>query len=302
MTTRSNGPLAGFDWLKRGINVGYANPKAVLGGAAFMLLLCLVPSLVTLPLQFSTMRTGAQPDMATVGWIMAVSVLAGLLLIPLYAGYLQVIDAAERGLPARARDIFQPYRQGDAPRLIGYGLAMFALYIAAFGIVIVATGGGIARWYMAAMSAQLHHLPPPPVALPDGFGVMVASLMVLGLFIMGAYAISLGQVALRRRKVFAAIGDGVAGALKNVLPLLVFAISMLVAGLLFAIVIVLLAGLLTLLGKLVGTWLVLLLVIPLYVAVMVALYATMFGTSYYLWRDVCGGGDHMPAVAQSIAA
>jgi hypothetical protein len=225
-----------------------------------------------------------------------------LLLVPLKAGYLQVIHAAERGLPTRARDIFQPYRRGDALRLMGYGLAVFALYSAAFGVVIVATGGGIARWYMAAMSAQLHHLPPPPVAMPDGFGVMIALLMVLALFLMGAYAIRLGQVDLRRRSVFAAIGDGVAGALKNVLPLLVFAISMLVGLVLFVILIVLLAGLLTLLGKLIGTWLVLLLVIPLYVAVMVALGAVTSGTLYYLWRDVCGDGDDVAAVAQSITA
>jgi sterol desaturase/sphingolipid hydroxylase (fatty acid hydroxylase superfamily) len=88
----------------------------------------------------------------------------------------------------------------------------------------------------------------------------------------------------------------------NALPLLVFVISLTLAMILFAIVIILMAGLLTLLGKLAGTWLVLLLVVPLYVAVMVALYATMFGTMYYLWRDVCGSDDNVPAVAQSITA
>ena len=302
MTTRSNGPLAGFDWLKRGINVGYANPKAVLGGAAFLLLMAFVPALITLPIQFGVARAGAQPDWAALGLVMAISVLGGLLLIPLYGGYLQVIDAAERGLPARARDIFQPYRQGGALRLIGYGLAMLGVYGAAFGIIIAVSGSGIARWYAQLMTAQLHHQPFPADAMPDGIGMAVALVMVFGLFMMGAYAISLGQVALRGRNVFAAIGDGFAGALKNVLPLLVFVISLLVAVIVFVVVIILLAGLLTLLGKLAGTWLVLALVAPLYVAVMVAMYATMFGTMYYLWRDVCGDDDHAPVVAQSIAA
>ena len=302
MTTRSNGPLAGFDWLKRGINVGYANPKAVLGGAAFLLLMAFVPALITLPIQFGVMRAGSQPDWTAFGLVMAISVLAGLLLIPLYGGYLQVIDAAERGLPARARDIFQPYRQGGALRLIGYGLAIFGVYVAALGIIIAASGMGIARWYAQLMTAQLHHQPLPADAMPDGIGMAVALVMVFGLFMMGAYAISLGQVALRRRNIFAAIGDGFAGALKNVLPLLVFVISLLVAFIVFVVVIVLLAGLLTLLGKLAGTWLVLLLVAPLYIGVMVAVYATMFGTMYYLWRDVCGDDDHVSAVAQSIAA
>jgi hypothetical protein len=301
MTTRSNGPLAGFDWLKRGINVGYANPKAVLGGAAFLLLLCLVPTLVTMPLQFAEARAGTQPSPAMFGVIMAISALGGLLLLPLYAGYLQVIDAAERGLPDRARDIFQPYRHGDAWRLMGYGLAMLVLYVAMFGTVIAVAGGGLVRWYMQAVAAQLAHQ-PPPTTVPDGLGIAVALFIVLGLFIMGVYAISLGQVALRRRSVFGAIGDGFVGALKNLLPLLVFAVSLLVVWLVVAIVVLLLAALLALLGNLAGTWLVVVLVVPLYLAMMLMLFAVMFGVMYYLWRDVCGGGDDMPAVAQAIAA
>lgn len=301
MTTRSNGPLAGFDWLKRGINVGYANPKAVLGGAAFLLLLCLLPSMITIPLQFSDMRAGTQPDPATFGWIMAASALAGLLLIPLYAGYLQVIDAAERGLPARARDIFQPYRRGDAMRFIGYGLAMLVLYVAAVGIIIAAAGSGIASWYGQIITAQLSHK-PPPVALPDGFGIAIALAFVLALFMLGVYAISLGQVALRGRSVLGAIGDGLVGALKNLLPLLVFVVSTMAAWLVVAIVIVLLVALLALLGKLAGSWLVLVFVVPLYMAMLLMVFAVMFGVMYYLWRDVCGGDDAVPAVAQSITA
>ncbi|WP_159017469.1 hypothetical protein [Cognatiluteimonas profundi] len=303
MATRSNGPLAGFDWLKRGINVGYGNPKALFGGAAFLLLLCLLPTVITMPMQFGALRTGTPASPATFGWIMAISAIGGLLLVPLYAGYLRVIDAAERGLPVRARDIFQPYRQGDALRLIGYGLAMAVVYIAAFGAVIAATGGGIARWYMQAMTAQANHQ-PPPTTLPDGFGVAFALFLVVGLFMMGVYAISLGQVALGRRSVFGAIGDGLLGAVKNVLPLLVFVVSSVVAWIVLAIVVVLLVGLFALLGKLVGAWLVMVLMvlmIPLYLAMMLTLFAVMFGVMYYLWRDVCGD-DSVPAAAQSIAA
>lgn len=301
MTTRSNGPLAGFDWLKRGINVGYANPGAVLGGAAFLLLLALVPALITMPLQYGVVRAGTQLDPATFGWIMALSALGGLLLVPLYAGYLQVIDAAERGVPTRARDIFRPYRQGDAMRFIGYGLAMLVFYVAAVAVIIAAAGSGVAGWYGQLITAQLRHQ-PPPAALPGGFGIAFALACVLALFMLGVYAISLGQVALRRRSVLGAIGDGVVGALKNLLPLLVFVVSAVVAWLLVAIVIVLLVALLALLGKLAGTWLVLVFVVPLYIAMVLMVFAVMFGVMYYLWRDVCGGDDSMPVVAQSIAA
>ncbi|MFZ0870341.1 MAG: hypothetical protein WAM90_06400 [Rhodanobacter sp.] len=299
MTTRSKGPLAGFGWLKSGFSVGYRHPKPLLGGAAFLVLACFLPSLITLPLQYHAMSAGTPPSLATFGWIMAVSVLLGLLLVPLYAGYLQVVDAAERGLPARALDIFKPYRQGEALRLIGYGLALILVYVAMFGLIITATGGGIASWYMDALTAQTNHLPPP--ALPQGFGIAIALSTLLGLLIMGFYAISLGQVALRRRNVLGAIGDGVIGALKNVLPLLVFALSAVLAWIGLAIAIALVALLLILLSKLVGAWLVLVVIIPVYIAVILMAFTVMFGAMYHLWRDVCGD-DIVPDMAQAIAA
>jgi len=299
MTTRSKGPLTGFGWLTRGISVGYRHPKPLLGGAAFLFLACLLPSLITLPMQFQSLHAGTQLSPATFVWIMAGSMLLGLLIVPLYAGYLQVVDAAERGLPARARDIFMPYRQGEALRLIGYGLAILVVYVAMFGIIIAASGGGIASWYMQVLTAQASHQPPP--ALPHGFGIAMALFMVLGLFMMGFYAISLGQVALRHRSVFGAIGDGMIGALKNLLPLLVFAVSAVLVWIVVAIAFALVAILLALLGKLVSTWLVFVLIIPLYIAIVLMMFAAMFGVMYHLWRDVCGE-DIVTGMAPAIAA
>ena len=299
MTTRSRGPLAGFGWLARGISVGFRHPKPLFGGAAFLVLACLLPSLITMPMQFHTINAGTQLSPATFGLIMAVSVLVGLLIVPLYAGYLQVVDAAERGLPARARDIFMPYRQGEAWRLIGFGLAVMVVYIALFGIIVAATGGGIASWYMQVFTAQANHQ-PPPTALPDGFGITMALFLVLGVLMMGFYAISLGQVALRHRSVFGAIGDGMVGVLKNLLPLLVFAVSAILAWIAVGIVIALVALLLTLLGKLAGIWL-LVLIIPLYIAMLLIMFAVMFGMMYHLWRDVCGD-DTVTGMAPALAA
>jgi hypothetical protein len=300
MTTRSKSPLAGFGWLTRGISVAYRHPKPLFGGAALLLLACLLPSLVTLPMQFHSLQAGVQPNPATFAWIMAGSVLLGLLIVPLYAGYVQVIDAAERGLPVRARDIFRPYRQGEVLRLIGYALVILAIYIAMMAIIITASGGSIASWYMQVLVAQANHQ-PPPTALPGGFGIAIALATVFGLFMMGVYAISLCQVALRQRSVFAAIGDGMAGALKNLLPLLVFAVSLVVAWILVAIAVVLVALLLALLGKLVGAWLVFTLMVPLYILMMLTMFTMIFGVMYFLWRDVCGD-DPTPGVAPSLAA
>jgi hypothetical protein len=300
MTTRSRGPLAGFGWLTRGTSVGYRHPKPLFGGAAFLMLASLLPSLITLPMQFHSLNVGIQPSPTTFVWMMAGSMLFGLLLVPLNAGYLQVVDAAERGLPTRARDVFNPYRNGEAWRLIGYGLAMMVVYLAMLGIVVAATRGGIVNWYMQLLTAQASHQ-PPPTALPDGFGTAMALFAVTALFMSAFYAVSLGQVALRQRSVFGAIGDGLIGALKNLLPLLVFAVSAVLAWIAVAIVFVIVALLLALIGKLVSPWLAVVLLIPLYIAMMLVMFTVMFGVTYHLWRDVCGD-DIMASMPPPLAA
>lgn len=263
-----------------------------------LMLLSLAPSLITLPFQLHMAIAGIPPDLASYGWLSLGSALLSLLIVPLNAGYLQVVDAAERGLPTRALDIFKPYRHGEAPRLIGYGLVMFVVYLALLGIIIVAMGSGIVSWYVQVLAAQTSHQPPP--GMPHGFGVAMALFMVLALFMMGFYAISLGQVALKRRNVFGAIGDGFVGALRNLLPLFVFALSAAIAGIAAMIAIVMLALLFVLLGKLAGAWLVLVLVVPLYFAMMLVTITAMFGVMHSLWNDVCGddtGPDMPPALA-----
>lgn len=299
MTTRSNGPSAGLGWLTNGFSVGFRHPKPLLGGAALLMVACLLPTLITLPMQFHAMSTGTPQSLTAFVSMMAISMLVTLLIVPLYAGYLQVIDAAERGMPARAGDIFNPYRHGEALRLIGFGLANMGIYVALLGIVIALTGGGIASWYMQALTAQTAHQPPP--GLPHGFGTTMALLVVLCIFMMGYYAISLGQVALRQRRVFGAIGDGMVGALKNLLPLLVFAVSSVLASIVVLIAFLLVGLLLVLIGKLLAPWLVLVLIIPLYIAWFLITFAVMFGVMYHLWSDVCGD-DTMTSVEPAIAA
>lgn len=300
MSTRSTGPLAGFGWLKNGVSLGFRHPKSIFGGAAFLVVALLLPSLPTLLIQFHLVGMGTPPSATILVGFMAIGILLGLLIVPLYAGYLQVMDAAEHGLPTRARDIFKPYREGEAVRLIGYGLALIAIYIVMVGIIIAAAGSGIASWYMQVLNAQANHQLPPP-GLPHGFGIAMALLTVLGLFMMGFYSVSLGQVALRRRGVFNAIGDGLAGALKNLLPLLVLAVSLVLAWIVVSIALVIVVGLFALIGHLVGAWLMFVLIIPVYIALLLVMFAVMFGVMYYLWRDVCGD-DTAPGVDQVIAA
>jgi hypothetical protein len=259
----------------------------------------MLPSLVTLPLNLNAIATGTPMSPATFGWLMAISMLVGLLIVPIYAGYLQVIDAAERGLPARALDVFRPYREGDALRLICYGLAIMALYLIVFAAIIAATGGGLVAWYMQVMAAQASHLAPP--ALPGGFWTAMAFFMVLSLFMMGFYAVSLGQVTLNRRSVFGALGDGLNGALKNLLPLIMFAVGIVLAWIAITIVFMILVFFIVMLGKLAGAWLTFVLLVPLYLALLLAMITWMFGAMYHLWLDVCGH-DVVPDAAPTIAA
>lgn len=297
MATRANGPMAGFAWLKDAINLGHGNPKAVFGGAALLLLLSLLPSLITLPIQM-----GAAPGLGMMAAVVGISMLGSLLLLPLIAGYMRIIDAADRGLPARATDVFAPYRSGEVLRLIGYGLAMLLVYVAVFALIVAIAGGDLVRWYGQLLAAQGNPAIVPVTALPAGFGrVMVAS-GVLGLLMLGVYAISLGQVALGGRSVLDAVRDGFLGSVKNLLPLVVLALTGLVACLLMALVLFLLVFVVMLVGKIVGPWLVFALIVPLYIAMVLALFVVMFGVMYHLWRDVCGPASSVSPTGQALAA
>lgn len=297
MALRSNGPMAGFGWLARGINLGHRNAKAVFGGAGFVVLAMLLPTLVTMPIQFAALRSGAPLSATAVVAMFGLSSVLSLLVLPAYAGYLRVIDAAERGLPARAADVFRPYRQGEVLRFMGFGLAIALLYAALLAVVVAGTGGGVARWYLQVLNSAGAQ-PAAVPALPPGFGVVFALLGVLWLWLMGSYAISLGQVALRGRSVAGALRDGMVGTFKNLLPLLVFAVSLIVASCLAVLCIGVAVALLALLGKVVGMWLTVVLVVPLYVALVLVMLVTMFGAMYHLWRDVCDDGvDRAPGGA-----
>jgi hypothetical protein len=299
MAIRSMGPSAGFGWLGRGIGVGFRHPMPLFGGAALMAVAALIPTLITLPVQLHALRSGTALEPTTVGWMMALSMLFGLLLIPLYAGYMQLVYAAEEEFDVSAFDIIKPYREGKALRLIGYGLAMLVIYFVVFGIIFAITGGDIAQWYMGALTAQLNHQ-PPPTTLPHGFGITLLLCVVIGIFIIGVYSISLGQITLRNRSVFGAIGDGIIGALKNLLPLLMLALGLLLTWIGVAIGFGITALLLALIGKLIGAWFVFVLIVPLYIALLLVAFSAMFGVMYHLWLDVCGDDIEMGA-AETVA-
>ena len=291
MTTRSAAPFAGINWLKNAIGLIAKRPGTLMGAAAWMLLVALLPSAITLPMQLMN------PGSVTILVIsFAISLGASLLMAPMMGGYLKMIDAIERGEAAGASDVFGPFRQGTALRLIGFALLFMVVFFAAIAAVVAVFSGGLIQWYTEALANPAAHAAPP-----SGFWVVMAVVMVAALLSMGVTSLGYGQVAIGGRGPLAALGDGAMGTIKNVVPLFVLLIAGVVVGICAGIVVAIVVALLSLLSffSSQSAW-ALVLVIPLYVALLLVMYPVMFGVMYHFWRDVCGQ-DRPVAMAQTLA-
>lgn len=289
MSTRAMGPGQGWHWLMRATNLGRRNPKAVIGAIALVALVALVPSVLQMLAQ---PLLGAQPNLL-LGFV-AVTTLLSLVVFPLLiGGALRVIDAAEHDRETRAAAVFDVFRGAPgAGRLVGFGLLMAALYLLVFGTIIGVFGKDLPDWYMQMMQVSMDAAGKPvqPGDLPEppaGLGMVMALGLLFGLFLGGAYAIGFGQVALGGRSVSEAIRDGLAGALKNLLPIVVMAVLVIVALFALMLVVALLGGVLMLVGGLVHPALAVLLVLPVYLGMIMLMYVVMFGVMYHMWRDIC---------------
>ena len=277
------------------VNIGRSNPRAVFGAVALLALVGLVPSVIQLVLQ-SGLGLGTTASLA----VMAACTLAMVVVYPLLiGGVLRVIDAAEHGRPTHAAALFDTFRAGSgAGRLVGFGVAMFVAYLVLFVAVVALFGQDFSGWYMELLSASTQNDPAAQAKVlqdvPDGFGTMMALGTLAGLFFSGIYAIGFGQVALAGRGVGSALFDGVAGTLKNVLPILLLAMVVFAGFLAFALALAMVISLLGMVGGLVHPALAVLLAAPVYLGGLLMLYVVMFGVMYFMWRDVCGEAAPLP--------
>lgn len=295
MSTRTNGPAAGWHWLSKAVNLGGGNPRAVLGGAALMMAVALVPSVVQLAVQGVA---GTGNDAVMLGGL-GLSLLFSLLVMgPLMAGYLRLLHASETGAPTHPTAIFDIFRPGQgAGRVIGVLLLLVVVGLALFGAIALVLGGDFFAGLLPVMQALEQAEPgsnPEIPPLPDGIGKLFALLFIVGLFFQGAYGIAMAQVALGGKGPGGALADGLVGALRNLLPLLVLAVVVVVMGMIAMLMMALVVALLLAVGSLVHPALGMVLAAPVYLAVMVGVYVVMFGIVYYMWRDVCGDGDATP--------
>ena len=287
MTTRAMGPLAGLGWLKRGINLGRHNARAVLGGAALLAVAAIMPSV----LQLAVLKLFAPGPTGMLAVAAIATVLSIVILSPLIGGYLRLIHATEQNRPAHAADVLLPFKAGgDAGRLIGFGVLMTAVYLAVALVVVGLFGEGFLEWYVKVLSISQTQ-PTDASAIPDlpeGFGRMIGLGSLLALFVSGVYAIGFGQVALASRTIGGAIGDGVVGTAKNLLPLLLLAIVAFVLAIVLGVLLGLLMMLVVGIGSLVHPAVGMALVVPIYLGILLVMYVVMFGVMYHFWRDVCG--------------
>lgn len=287
MTTRANGPLAGIAWLRRGFNSGRHNPRAIFGGAALIMVAALIPGFLQ-AFAHAVLKPG--PGAATI--IAALTtVLAVVLLGPLMGGYLRVVDRSERGEPAQAADVIAPFRNvHDAKRLIGFSFIMLLVQLGALSLLFALFGHALQNlqdWYLRVAELLQHATPDKPAQLPpppDGLGGLFSLGGLFALFVAAVFAVGFGQVALQGRNLGAALVDGLAGAARNLLPLLVMAAVAFALMMAAGVVLVLVAGILGLLHPVLAVAVFL----PLYMVFVLVLYVVMFGVMYHLWRDVAG--------------
>lgn len=294
-STRALGPGAGLGWLRQAINLGRSNPRAVFGAVALLALIALLPSVLQLVLQ-QVLGLGASQLINVVG-------LLSLLMLVLYplliGGLLRVIDDAEHGRATHATAMFDTFRSGaGAGRLVGFGVLMTLVYVVALGAVVMLFGPGLFDWYMQVLDATMRGdqaaVAAAAQAVPDGLGTVMALGTLVGLFCTGVYAVGFGQVALGDRPVLGALGDGIAGTLKNLLPIVILAAVAFGGLIVFMGIVALVLAVLVGIGSLVHPMLGTVLALPVYLGMLLVLYVVMFGVMYFMWRDVCAVPDATP--------
>ena len=284
MATRMTSPLAGFGWLRNAVNVGARKPGTLMLAALLLFLVSMIPSLITMPIQVTM-----PGDMRAFYAALAIAMVAGLALSPVFAGFLQVIDAIERGRPVRARDVFGAYRTGVAKRSILFSLAMMVVYLAVVALGMLIAVGEFRDAYLNLLTTGV----PASMEGMDTETLRTAMLRMFGLVFLlmlpvaGMWAIGFGQIAIGGRGVGQSLADGVSGALKNFVPMLILAVMILVGGFVLMLLIGLVLVVLSAIANYIHEYVAFAVIVPIYFAIVMAFYVVIFALAYYFWRDVC---------------
>lgn len=302
---RSVAASAGVDWMKDAINLGRGNPRALFGGAALAVVAMVAMMFgigIVQGLLVATVGTGTAMVLGMALSMVAVVVVGSMLMV----GFLRLVDDVESGRPTGAGRVFAGFSDiGTSLRVIGFSLLLTLLQYLVLGLLLAVLARDTLGWYAQMMTmSDPATMDPSMMVLPDGLGIATLVSIVVGLVMYGVQSIGACQIALRGRGVFAAIGDGVSGTFRNLLPLVVLLMVMIAALIAVAVVGVILALVVGMLAKLAGAWLGVVLGVPLYLGFMLVLCVVAVGIAYHLWRDICGGADdaRVPVEAASVGA
>ena len=288
----SPGIAAPWRWLLQGVALLRAHPRALLGGAALLVAVALLPSVLV----------AVATPLLSAGGAQALGVLASLLLYPpAVGGYLRLMHARQSGAESNGGALFSVFADGPAARRLVIGNL---LLVSGFMLVIALLGFALGGEALFEFLRQLSLLKPGDVlpVLPRGALPFAVTLLLLGVFMLTTQGLAYAELALGTRQPLAAVAAALAaGARHFALLLLFFLPAMFLAFLAFmlvALAAVLLAAVLAVVSAVLGKLVVALCT----VALMTALYALLFAWFYFSWRELFDMPVAPPEAPHRIAA
>lgn len=279
----------GIDWLRRAVNVGGRNPRAVFGAAAlFFVTLYAVAALAVLPvasrLQGRSSLSLGESLAAGVPLLVVLAIATPILL----GGLMHVIDQVEKGGEARARDLFAMFRHGRAPGLMGLGFVQVALNMAGVLLVVVAAGPDYVLDSIRAVQGAMEGKVVTPREQPNVLLLMLLQLvnLLLNYLSVALMLLCVPLIVLSRMGLAESLRVGLRASVVNLAPNLlggiVFAITVIVAVVMVTLVSAVVGGLAAFVHPVLGGALAL----AIWLAFAVVMLVVAVAASYFAWQDM----------------
>jgi len=280
-------PLSqGLAWFRAAVDLGGRNPKAVFGAALLFIVVLQGLMLALAVLLASLFVSGdAEPSPSTAIMVGTPLYVAVMVLMPiLIGGLMHVIREAESGRPVRARDLFAPFRNGQAKGLAALGLLQIAFGIVGLLLVTAIAGPNYWNEYMAAMKQMMSGVTPEfPHMRHEGLLFLVQ--LVFNYFTYAIMLLSVPLVMFSKASLVEAVGASLGASVRNVGANLLAAGLFAMGTLFAAIIALLLAWLAGLVGNLVHASVGALLSMMVLLGFGAALMVVLAGGAYLAWRD-----------------
>lgn len=286
----------GLEWFLSAVNLGRRNPRAIFG--ASLLLICVLYAVaLVMAIPAAMLIRSKTADMTQVFTALAPMFLAMLFLLPiLLGGLMHVIREAEAGRPVRARDLFAPIRQRKAGALATLG--MIQIVLAIIGGLLAGLLAGSDYWsgYLDAIRGAMSGT-TPVMPEPNHPGLMALVQLVFNYFSYAIMLLSIPLMLFSGATLSAAVRDSFKASLSNIGANALASLLFVAALFASAILVMLLALLVTSLGAFIHASVGAMLGLMIYMAYGAAVLVVLVGGGYLAWRDVfAGGAPELPPV------